>query len=285
MQPLTGSLHRKGGGQRSGPCSELRLLVSVVVRTTETSGNSKALIYPPQTAPAAAQRRLSSIRNVVLRPRAEAQSPAVLCPVTVGIQKRTSSGGPTPHSDAPRRLRRNAVRRLVVSRSTFMQRRTRRHHKEDPDAHRHTCSHVQAAEHLKMQARTQKLTHTLPEATERVEMKGFLPGVVACPPAEAVLSDLYHVSSLVVHISSASGSRVCPNSAAAVRAIPPSPRFASALPLAVQVSAKSLQRPPQQQSWHHPHRRRCLCRPTTRQRHQRQIGDRYPAEKRSAINE
>lgn len=54
-------------------------------------------------------------------------------------------GGPTPHSDALRRPQRNTVERSEVSLSTFMQRRTRRHHKRTQmhtNTHAHMCKQM-----------------------------------------------------------------------------------------------------------------------------------------------
>lgn len=121
-----------------------------------------------------------------------------------------------------------------------------------------------------MQARTQKHTHTLPKATERVETKEAAIPARRGPssPTEAVLSNIYQVSSSLVHISSVSVllewlqtglSNLCRVSGQKHGFEPHPPRLASALPILVQVSAKSLQHPLEQQSWHHPHRQRCPC--------------------------
>lgn len=159
-----GCYTERGGGQRSGPCSEFRLLSSVVVITTETlaASNSKALIYPSQTAPPAVQWQLSFVRNVrlqrlqprkllwILYPRTEMQSPAVLCPVTMGIQKRTRTGARGPNSTF-RRFQTAAPQRCkkVGGQSEYVHAASdQASPQKDPDAHKHTCSHVQAAEHL-----------------------------------------------------------------------------------------------------------------------------------------
>lgn len=114
--------------------------------------------------------------------------------------------GPAPHSDALRRPRRNTVKRSEVSRSTFMQRRTRRHHDRTQmhtNTHAHMCKQMSTLEskhaHRDTHTRSQRLLRGLNEREAGSPARRGPSSLT-----EAVLGNSNRVSSLVVHVSSVS---------------------------------------------------------------------------------